>query len=46
MQLMKLVHFQHFKEGSVIEGIEMGTGWVFSTNQNLLLLQENREGNR
>jgi hypothetical protein len=39
VQLMKLVHLQCFKGGSVIEGIEMGRALGFLNNQNLILLQ-------
>jgi hypothetical protein len=40
---MKLVHLQHFKAGNVIEGTVTRREVGFLNNQNLLLLQENRE---
>jgi hypothetical protein len=40
---MKLVHFQYFKGGSVIGGIEMWLGWISFNNKISLLIQENRE---
>jgi hypothetical protein len=43
MQRMKLVHLQRFKGRSVIEGTEMGRALSFFNNQNLILLQANRQ---